>query len=49
MKAIAQDRYGDAGVLALQDIDRTYPLADAAQAVRNIADGHATGKGIVVV
>ena len=30
-------------------IDRTYPLADAAQAIRNIADGHATGKGIVVI
>jgi NADPH:quinone reductase-like Zn-dependent oxidoreductase len=30
-------------------IDRTYPLADAAQAIRNIADGHATGKGIVAI
>jgi NADPH:quinone reductase-like Zn-dependent oxidoreductase len=30
-------------------IDRTYLLADAAQAIRDIADGHATGKGIVVI
>jgi len=30
-------------------IDRTYPLADAAQAIRNIADGHASGKGVVVI
>jgi NADPH:quinone reductase-like Zn-dependent oxidoreductase len=30
-------------------IDRTYALADAAQAIRNIADGHATGKGVVVI
>ncbi len=25
------------------------PLADAAQAIRNIADGHAAGKGVVVI
>ena len=30
-------------------IDRTYPLADAAEAIRQIAGGHATGKGIVIV
>jgi NADPH:quinone reductase-like Zn-dependent oxidoreductase len=30
-------------------IDRTYPLADAADAIRVIATGHATGKGIVTI
>jgi NADPH:quinone reductase-like Zn-dependent oxidoreductase len=30
-------------------IDRTYPLADAAAAIRQIAGGHATGKGVVIV
>jgi NADPH:quinone reductase-like Zn-dependent oxidoreductase len=30
-------------------IDRTYPLADAAEAIRRIAAGHATGKGIITV
>jgi NADPH:quinone reductase-like Zn-dependent oxidoreductase len=30
-------------------IDRTYPLADAAEAIRQIAGGHATGKGVVIV
>ena len=30
-------------------IDRTYPLADAAEAIRRIASGHATGKGIIAV
>jgi NADPH:quinone reductase-like Zn-dependent oxidoreductase len=30
-------------------IDRTYPLADAAEAVRRIATGHATGKGIITI
>jgi NADPH:quinone reductase-like Zn-dependent oxidoreductase len=30
-------------------IDRTYPLADAADAIRQIAAGHATGKGIITV
>jgi NADPH:quinone reductase-like Zn-dependent oxidoreductase len=30
-------------------IDRTYPLADAADAIRRIADGHATGKGIITI
>jgi NADPH:quinone reductase-like Zn-dependent oxidoreductase len=28
-------------------IDRTYPLADAAEAIRRIATGHATGKSII--
>ncbi len=30
-------------------IDRTYPLEDAAEAIREIAGGHATGKGVVIV
>jgi NADPH:quinone reductase-like Zn-dependent oxidoreductase len=30
-------------------IDRTYPLADAAEAIRRIASGHATGKGIIII
>lgn len=30
-------------------IDRTYPLASAAEAIRCIASGHATGKGIVTI
>jgi len=30
-------------------IDKTYPLADAAEAIRQIAGGHATGKGVVVI
>jgi NADPH:quinone reductase-like Zn-dependent oxidoreductase len=30
-------------------IDRTYPLADAADAIRRIAAGHAAGKGIITV
>ena len=30
-------------------IDRAYPLEDAAEAIRNIARGHATGKGVVTV
>lgn len=30
-------------------IDRTYPLADAADAIRRIAAGHATGKSIITV
>jgi len=30
-------------------IDRTYPLADAAEAIRRIASGHATGKGIITI
>jgi NADPH:quinone reductase-like Zn-dependent oxidoreductase len=30
-------------------IDRTYPLADAAAAIRHIASGHATGKSIVTI
>jgi NADPH:quinone reductase-like Zn-dependent oxidoreductase len=30
-------------------IDRTYPLADAADAIAVIAAGHATGKGVVVI
>jgi NADPH:quinone reductase-like Zn-dependent oxidoreductase len=30
-------------------VDRTYPLADAAEAIRQIAGGHATGKGVVVI
>jgi NADPH:quinone reductase-like Zn-dependent oxidoreductase len=30
-------------------IDRSYPLADTAKAIREIAAGHATGKGVVIV
>jgi NADPH:quinone reductase-like Zn-dependent oxidoreductase len=30
-------------------IDRTYPLADAAEAIRHIAAGHATGKGVITI
>jgi NADPH:quinone reductase-like Zn-dependent oxidoreductase len=30
-------------------IGRTYPLADAADAIRDIAAGHASGKGIITV
>jgi NADPH:quinone reductase-like Zn-dependent oxidoreductase len=30
-------------------IDRTYPLASAAQAIQHIASGHATGKGIITI
>jgi len=30
-------------------IDRTYPLADAAEAIRHIATGHATGKGVITI
>jgi NADPH:quinone reductase-like Zn-dependent oxidoreductase len=30
-------------------IDRTYPLADAADAIRQIASGHATGKAIITI
>ncbi len=30
-------------------IGRTYPLAEAAEAIRRIATGHATGKGIVTI
>ena len=30
-------------------IDRTYALADAADAIRQIAAGHATGKGIITI
>jgi NADPH:quinone reductase-like Zn-dependent oxidoreductase len=30
-------------------IDRLYPLASAAEAIRSIASGHATGKGIVTI
>lgn len=30
-------------------IDRTYPLADAAEAIRHLADGHARGKIVVSV
>jgi NADPH:quinone reductase-like Zn-dependent oxidoreductase len=30
-------------------IDRTYPLEDAAEAIRNIASGHATGKTVVLI
>jgi NADPH:quinone reductase-like Zn-dependent oxidoreductase len=30
-------------------IDRTYPLADAAEAIRRIAAGHATGKGVITI
>jgi NADPH:quinone reductase-like Zn-dependent oxidoreductase len=30
-------------------IDRTYPLEDAAEAIRQIASGHATGKAIVLI
>jgi NADPH:quinone reductase-like Zn-dependent oxidoreductase len=30
-------------------IDRTYPLADAADAIRRIAAGHAAGKGIITI
>lgn len=30
-------------------IDRTYALADAADAIRRIAAGHATGKGIIAI
>lgn len=30
-------------------VDRSYPLAEAADAIRRIAAGHATGKGVIVV
>jgi NADPH:quinone reductase-like Zn-dependent oxidoreductase len=30
-------------------IDRTYPLEDAAEAIRTIASGHATGKAVVLI
>jgi NADPH:quinone reductase-like Zn-dependent oxidoreductase len=30
-------------------IDRTYPLADAAEAIRHIAAGHAAGKGVITI
>ena len=30
-------------------IDRTYPLADAADAIRHLAQGHAAGKTVVTV
>jgi NADPH:quinone reductase-like Zn-dependent oxidoreductase len=30
-------------------IDRTYPLADAADAIRRIAAGHAAGKSIITI
>jgi hypothetical protein len=29
--------------------ERTYPLAGAAGAIRQIAAGHATGKGIITI
>lgn len=38
---------GDGAVTPV--VDRTYPLADAAEAIRQIAGGHATGKGVVVI
>jgi NADPH:quinone reductase-like Zn-dependent oxidoreductase len=30
-------------------IDRTYSLADSAEAIRHIATGHATGKGVITI
>ena len=30
-------------------IDRTYPLSDAAEAIRRIASGHATAKGVITI
>jgi NADPH:quinone reductase-like Zn-dependent oxidoreductase len=30
-------------------IDRTYPLADAAEAVRHLEEGHAAGKIVVTI
>lgn len=30
-------------------IDRTYALADAADAIRQIASGHVTGKGVITI
>lgn len=30
-------------------IDRTYPVANAADAIRRIAAGHATGKGVIII
>ena len=30
-------------------IDRTYPLAGAAEAIQHIASGHAAGKGIITI
>jgi hypothetical protein len=46
MKAIAQDstRYD-----VIIDIAGNRPLAGAARAIRDIASGHATGKGVVVM
>jgi hypothetical protein len=64
VKAVVQDRYGDAGVLAVRDIeepvpaddevlirvraapviDRTYPLDQAADAIRYLELGHPSGK-----
>jgi NADPH:quinone reductase-like Zn-dependent oxidoreductase len=48
MKAITQDTYGDAGAVR-PVVDRTYPLAEAPDAIRAIATGHARGKAVVTV
>jgi hypothetical protein len=42
-KTIAQDTYGSANGLELRVIDRGYPLSEAPEAIRYLAEGHARG------
>jgi hypothetical protein len=49
MQAIAQYEYGSPDVLRLEEIDRTYPLHEAPDAIRYLAEGHARGKVVIAV
>jgi hypothetical protein len=49
MQAIVQDRYGGPEVLITREIERTYPLSEAAQALGHVGEGHAQGKVTVTM
>jgi hypothetical protein len=49
MQAIVQDRYGGPEVLITREIERTYPLSEAPQALGHVGEGNAQGKVTVTM
>jgi hypothetical protein len=49
MRAIVHRRYGGPEVLALAEVDRTYPLEQTGEAMAYLESGQVQGKVVIVV